>query len=265
MGLFDHLFLTKKGAVSKESASQTTDSFQSTFSSNGGHNAEHKNLRLERRELLYSVVRESMARLGILSSSYKYKVLSLEPRGRQYMIMVDFSADVVTEVVRLAEIESVVTQNAKMRHDIIVTAVYWRIANQTGGNRQAKAKESARPAIASSVPEYETEFQSTYAEPSPIDETSYQPTPPSSTSFLNQSTLKTDRAQQTVQTNSLPNTWQQSITDFTDTELQLPDGPVAPRLQPRIPTLPREFQDTETIEIEEKIQPLSTTQYGDLN
>ena len=51
--------------------------------------ANRKGERLERRELLYTVVRESLTAAGILSASYKFKVLSLDSRGRQYLIMMD--------------------------------------------------------------------------------------------------------------------------------------------------------------------------------
>ncbi len=88
---------------------------------------DRKTQRLERRELLYAVVRESMARVGMLSSSYKYKVLSLDSRGSQYLIMMDLPKAMAEHIGQLAEIEEIVTQNARMRHKIDVTAVYWRI------------------------------------------------------------------------------------------------------------------------------------------
>ncbi|HZN48491.1 MAG TPA: hypothetical protein VFB71_12770 [Ramlibacter sp.] len=85
-----------------------------------------KQERLERRELLYAVVREAMVRAGVLSSSYKFKVLSLDTRGRQFMVMVDLSHGAASDTTRLAEIEAMVTQSAKARYDILVSAVYWR-------------------------------------------------------------------------------------------------------------------------------------------
>ncbi|WP_332825612.1 hypothetical protein [Ramlibacter sp.] len=85
-----------------------------------------KQERLERRELLYAVVRESMVRAGVLSSSYKFKVLSLDPRGRQFMVMVDLAQGAGSDTNRLAEIEKAVAQSAKARFDIAVSAVYWR-------------------------------------------------------------------------------------------------------------------------------------------
>ncbi len=88
--------------------------------------ANRKNERMARRELLYAVVRESMMRAGVLSASYKFKVLSLDARGRQFLVMVDLAPDNAGETVRLAEIEALIAQGAKSRHDIIVNAVYWR-------------------------------------------------------------------------------------------------------------------------------------------
>jgi hypothetical protein len=86
-----------------------------------------KHERLEQRELLYAVVRESMTRIGILSANYKFKVLSLDSRGRKYMIMMDLTRLYADETGKLAEIENVIAQTAKNRHDIFVTAVYWRV------------------------------------------------------------------------------------------------------------------------------------------
>jgi hypothetical protein len=88
--------------------------------------ANRKQERMARRELLYAVVREAMMRAGVLSSSYKFKVLSLDPRGRQFLVMVDLAHGASGEMTRLAEIEALVAQQAKQRHDILVTAVYWR-------------------------------------------------------------------------------------------------------------------------------------------
>jgi hypothetical protein len=92
-----------------------------------GSAANRKSERMERRELLYSVVREAMIKAGVLSSSYKFKVLSLDSRGGQYLIMMDLAREYVGETTRLAEIEGVIAQHAKNQHGILVTAVYWRV------------------------------------------------------------------------------------------------------------------------------------------
>ena len=112
------------------------------------HAANRKSERLERRELLYTVVRDAMTRAGVLSASYKFKVLSLDSRGRQYLIMMDLARKDAGAPERLAEIEGVIAQNAKTRHDILVTAVYWRLHEHVtaGLSRSVVAPaEAARP------------------------------------------------------------------------------------------------------------------------
>ena len=91
------------------------------------HAANRKNERMERRELLYTVVRDAMVRAGVLSASYKFKVLSLDQRGRQFLVMMDLAREYGGETVRLSEIEALIAQTAKTRYDILVTSVYWRI------------------------------------------------------------------------------------------------------------------------------------------
>jgi hypothetical protein len=92
-----------------------------------GQPANRKSERMARRELLYTVVRECMVRAGVLSASYKFKVLSLDARGRQFLVMVDVAREYGGESERFAEIEAAVAQSAKSRYDIVVTAVYWRM------------------------------------------------------------------------------------------------------------------------------------------
>lgn len=91
------------------------------------HAANRKNERMERRKLLYTVVRDAMVRAGVLSASYKFKVLSLDQRGRQFLVMMDLAREYGGETARLSEIEALIAQTAKTRYDILVTAVYWRI------------------------------------------------------------------------------------------------------------------------------------------
>jgi hypothetical protein len=115
-----------------------------------GSAANRKSERLERREMLYSVVREAMIKAGVLTSSYKFKVLSLDSRGRQYLIMMDLARQYAGETTRLAEIEGLIAKHAKNRHDILVTAVYWRVNEHVtaGLTRQAPvASVSATPTV----------------------------------------------------------------------------------------------------------------------
>ncbi len=118
-----------------------------------GSAANRKNERLERRELLYSVVREAMIKAGVLSSTYKFKVLSLDSRGRQYLIMMDLARQFAGETARLAEIEGLIAHHAKTRHDILVTAVYWRINEHvtTGLSRSTPTGHAAPAPVAAKV------------------------------------------------------------------------------------------------------------------
>lgn len=107
--------------------------------------------RMERRELLYAVVRDAMVRAGVLSAGYKFKVLSLDQRGQRFLAMVDLAREYGGETVRLSEIEALIVQTAKTRFDIEVTAVYWRISDQVPAHAgvPAHAASAVAPASAS--------------------------------------------------------------------------------------------------------------------
>lgn len=99
-------------------------------SSHASSSAHRKNERQERREMLYAVVRECMTQAGVLSQSYKFKVLSLDSHGRQYLVMMDIPREVSIDIRHFSDIETNIARNAKSRHDLMVTAVYWRIHEQ---------------------------------------------------------------------------------------------------------------------------------------
>lgn len=130
---------------------------------NNAQPANRKNERMARRELLYSVVRDAMMRAGVLSASYKFKVLSLDARGRQFLVMIDLARDFGGETARLAEIEALIAQGAKSRHDILVTAVYWRMNEHvavgdpkamlnSGGTPSSPMPLESQPAVLDSAP-----------------------------------------------------------------------------------------------------------------
>jgi hypothetical protein len=108
--------------------------------------ANRKHERMARRELLYAVVRETMAKAGVISASYKFKVLSLDARGREFLVMVDLAREYGSETSGLAEIEAMIAQMAKARYDIVVTAVYWRMNEHVAVGQPSAARGPARPA-----------------------------------------------------------------------------------------------------------------------
>jgi hypothetical protein len=91
-----------------------------------------KNERNARRERLYDVVRHSMANAGVLSSAYRFKVLSLDGRGRQFLVMVDLVGAPGGDTADLGRTEAAMQQSARVQHGIAVKAVYWREALETG-------------------------------------------------------------------------------------------------------------------------------------
>jgi hypothetical protein len=120
-----------------------------------GPHSQRRNERLERREMLYAIVRECMNQAGVLSSQYKFKVLSLDSKGREYLVMVDLPRETPNESTHLAEIERLIARNAKSRHDIVVTAVYWRVAEQVTVDVPATPAPVHPAASAAPVPRYE--------------------------------------------------------------------------------------------------------------
>lgn len=112
-----------------------------------------KSERHGRRELLYGVVRDTMARVGVLSSRYKFKVLSLDQQGRQFLVMMDISPDVTSDNMRLSEIEVLLAQTARARHQILVTAVYWRLNNHVSTGLAPERRSAAVPAVPASAPQ----------------------------------------------------------------------------------------------------------------
>jgi hypothetical protein len=133
-----------------------------------------------RRELLFQVVRESMVRVGVLSSAFKFKVLALDQRGRTFLVMIDLSAEFAGETAKLAEIEAMIAQSAKNRYELVVQAVYWRFyeAISTGAARMNASSApaplfgmpshtSSRPAPLSAVPYPAVPARATAAQPTP--------------------------------------------------------------------------------------------------
>ena len=68
-----------------------------------------------------------MTSSGLLSASYKFKVLSLDAQGQHYLIMVDMPMAALGNPVHCAEVEGAIARSAKERYDILVSAVYWRV------------------------------------------------------------------------------------------------------------------------------------------
>ena len=213
-----------------------------------------KSHRHAKREQLYAAVREAMIRAGVLSASYKFKVLSLDPRGDQFMVMMDLAQEFIGQTERLAEIEVMIAQGAKSRYSIRVTAVYWRmnemvtVSRPRAGNVLQAAQpvprpEAAQPAIAARVPAVAmaeaTVMAAAVAAPAALQR--YEP-------------LQADEV----------NAFKQALAAASAQGTSLGEPVIAASSIARSYTLLTGFEDTEMPESPAASPALSATQYGDL-
>lgn len=222
---------------------------------NNAQPANRKSERMARRELLYSVVRDAMTRAGVLSSGYKFKVLSLDARGRQFLVMVDLARDHGGETARLAEIEASIAQGAKSRHDILVTAVYWRMNEHVAvGDLNARGKSvDSRP-----VPlEAESPTATGAAVPlaAPPTRSRFEPIQPDEVAAFKQALAAGAANPGAAAAAAVGVAHGASARAF--------DG--SNRHGPQSYTLLTGFEDTELPDPDQRMPALSGTQYGDLN
>ncbi|OOG37835.1 hypothetical protein [Polaromonas sp. A23] len=90
-----------------------------------------------RREMLFDSVKATMESKGILSGSYKFKVVRADKRGHSFVVMVDLSTDFMdSEQGRqrsLAALGAVIGKNALARYGLGVSSVYWRVNEELRG------------------------------------------------------------------------------------------------------------------------------------
>lgn len=202
------------------------------------HAAQRRSVRLARRELLYGVIRESMIHAGVLSSTYKFKVLSLDAQGQQYLVMVDLAHGVMADMARLADVEAHIAHGAKLRHDILVTAVYWRDNEHVSDGLIRKPQPA----------------QSATWQP-PAVTTAHEPA-----SAMAEARLHTrNQADREDEVSAL----KQDVTKDKRTDSKPKSNEMMASNQQNSVTSPG-FADTEVAALDERISPLSGTQYGDL-
>ena len=90
-----------------------------------------------RREMLFDSIKTSMQSHGILSGSYRFKVVKADKRGHSYVVMVDLSTDFMdSELGRPRPLQALsvsMTKNALARYGVGVAAVYWRVNPELKG------------------------------------------------------------------------------------------------------------------------------------
>ena len=197
-----------------------------------GSVTELKQQRQDRREHLYNVVRDVMLRSEVLASHYKFKVLSLDTQGRQFLIMIDLMGMQALRPDQVVALENLMAKTAAQRHELTVKAVYWRQSDIVA------AVPERRPAAA--VPE--TKFESAAPAPVARDKTGskrhgFEP-------------IDQDEVQ----------AFKKAIASATPAESQ--PGQVV-KSGPRQAPVPADFQDTRLLDSDEGSSPLGPTQFGD--
>ena len=200
------------------------------------------------------ILAEAMARAGVLSASYKFKVLSLDARGRQFLVMVDLARDHGGETALLAELEASIAQGAKSRHDILVTAVYWRMNEHVAvGDLNARAKSGdSHPVPLEAAPAPVSRPAAPVEAPAPRSR--FEPIQPDEVAAFKQALAAGAANPGAAAAAAVGVAQGASARAF--------DG--SNRHGPQSYTLLTGFEDTELPDSDQRMPALSGTQYGDL-
>lgn len=221
--------------------------------------ANRKSERMARRELLYSVVRQCMTNAGVLSTGYKFKVLSLDARGTQFLVMVDLARAHSGDTGSLAEIEAMIAQSAKTRFDIIVTSVYWRLNEHV-----AVGINSGRPAAPRATPVAAAPAPAAVAPTAPTAAPAAAQAAPLSRSGARFEPIQNDEVEAFKRALAGGASGSDALVQAGGAKARDFDG--SAHHGPQSYTLLTGFEDTELAGDDPPLRPgaLSTTQYGDL-
>ncbi len=143
--------------ISGDTPSSTPSAKPSAAGKAAPHASGLRQQRAGRREQLFALVRENMIRMGVLSSHYKFKVLTLDPAGEQFIVMVDWQpgapgADPAFEKQFEAGLQQLLVER---QQGFKVKAVYWRghiEANASASLPLARPLRTAPPASTRAAP-----------------------------------------------------------------------------------------------------------------
>ncbi len=204
-----------------------------------------KQQRQDRRDHLYSVVRDAMLRNEVLASHYKFKVLSLDGQGRQFLVMVDLLGEQSLPAEQLAGIETMIGITAAQRYALQVKSVYWRQAGLAAVSVAAAATPVTVPAAAVVTPAPNKAVVPDVAAPTPRGR-----------GGVKQQGFEPIGADEVL-------AFKNAITANPTSAKQADAG------QPQVSGLRNAaamtgFEDTQLIEPDDAVSPLSRTQFGDL-
>jgi hypothetical protein len=187
--------------------------------------SEHTKARHFRRDQVFVAIREAMTRTGILPANYKFKVLSEDPQGNDFMVMMSLVVVAGEPPPPLSAMETTIMEVALERSQIIVSAVYWRMIELAPAAKfvpPVAGRTAAQPVLAA------------------------QPVKP-------KSPHETIAADEVI-------AFQQALLAASAQGQAMPQEKSPPR---RRFNQPKDFQDTEMVD-PSVVPVLSKTQYGDL-
>ena len=112
------------------------------------HPTPAKGLRSERREGLFKVVREVMARAGVRSHAYKFKALALDQQGLSFVLMFDIDpAATDCQADELLTLEHGLQSLSLERLGVTVKSVYWRVQSLDNATMASAAQPAAAPGV----------------------------------------------------------------------------------------------------------------------
>ncbi|TAG35936.1 MAG: hypothetical protein EAZ34_02300 [Polaromonas sp.] len=201
-----------------------------------GNQGEGRRLkRHARREQLYHAIRESFTHAGVLSATYRFKVLSLDQYGGEFLVMVDVEQSFDHRAERLADIAAKIVHTARTHHEIGVTSVYWRVALSAA----SPADKTAAPRV---------------TRPAPLQSHDTPGPPPKKAPNFRYDPIQDDEVA----------AFKQALAAASANSPQPTDTSGKARSNPRSYALLTGFEDTEMPE-SASAPALSATQYGDLN
>lgn len=91
-----------------------------------GRMVEVARLRDENKDLIYGLMRETMIRAEILSSYYRFQVLTLDPEGLVQKVIVDLAPRYAGNPELLVRLEGLIARKAASLVGMRVAGIYWR-------------------------------------------------------------------------------------------------------------------------------------------
>ncbi len=113
-----------------------------------------------RRQMLYEAIKVTMQAHGILSASYRFRVVRNDRRGHLYSVMMDLSTDFMHKregsPAQLQALGAAIGKNAATRYGLLVAGVYWRVNDEIQGFEPSRpVAESGAELSAPDVPQPE--------------------------------------------------------------------------------------------------------------